>query len=81
MLIAFTELTGKKPKYLFLDEIQNIRDYGSLFRKRLDAKVYLSGSSSQLTPLNITEELRGRSINYEIYPLSFKEFLRFKGFS
>jgi len=27
----------------------------------------LSGSSSQLTPLNIAEELRGRSVNYEIY--------------
>jgi predicted AAA+ superfamily ATPase len=81
ILISFMELTGKQPKYLFLDEIQNVKDYGRWFRKRLNARIYLSGSSSQLTPLNIAEELRGRSVNYEIYPLSFKEFLRFKGFN
>ncbi len=80
ILIAFVELTGKQPKYVFLDEIQNVENYGSWFRKRLNSRVYLSGSSSRLTPSNIAEELRGRSVNYEVYPLSFKEFLRFKGF-
>ncbi len=80
ILLTFVELTGKQPKYIFLDEVQNVENYGSWFRKRLNSRVYLSGSSSQLTPLRIAEELRGRSINYEVYPLSFKEFLRFKGF-
>ncbi|BCU71230.1 ATP-binding protein [Stygiolobus caldivivus] len=79
LLTSFIELTGKQPKYLFFDEIQNVRGYGSWFRKKINAKIYLSGSSSQLTPINIAEELRGRSINYEVYPLSFREFLRFKG--
>lgn len=79
MLIAFYELTGKKPKYLFLDEIQNVENYGSWFRKRIEAKVYLSGSSSALTPLKIAEELRGRSINFEVFPLSFSEYLSFLG--
>ena len=81
VLIAFVELTGKDPKYIFLDEVQNVKNYGSWFRKRLNAKVFLSGSTSELTPKRIAEELRGRSVNYEVYPLSFKEFLRFKGFS
>ncbi|AWR98695.1 ATP-binding protein [Metallosphaera hakonensis] len=81
LLVSFMELTGKQPKYLFLDEIQNVKDYGSWFRRKLNARVYLSGSSSLLTPLNIAEELRGRSVSYEVYPLSFKEFLRFKGVS
>lgn len=80
ILTIFVELTGKQPKYIFLDEVQNVENYGSWFRKRLGSRVYLSGSSSQLTPLRIAEELRGRSVNYEVYPLSFKEFLRFKGF-
>lgn len=76
MIIAFYELTGKAPKYLFLDEIQSVKDYGSWFRKRLD-KVFISGSSSSLSPRNIAEELRGRSINFEVFPLSFKEYLSF----
>ena len=81
VLIAFVELTGKQPKYIFLDEVQNVKNYGSWFRKRLNARIFLSGSTSELTPRKIAEELRGRSVNYEVYPLSFKEFLRFKGFS
>ncbi|BDC19834.1 AAA family ATPase [Acidianus sp. HS-5] len=44
-LVSFTELTGKQPKYLFLDEIQNVKGYGSWFRKKINARVYLSGSS------------------------------------
>jgi predicted AAA+ superfamily ATPase len=79
MLVAFRELTGKAPKYLFLDEIQSVKDYGSWFRKRLNAKVYLSGSSSSLTPMKIAEELRGRSVNFEVFPLSFREYLTFLG--
>jgi hypothetical protein len=80
IILSFEELTGKTPKYIFFDEIQDVKDYGSWFRKKLNARIFLSGSSSQLTPLNIANELRGRSVNYEVYPLSFKEFLRFKGF-
>jgi len=78
---AFVELTGKQPKYIFFDEIQNVKDYGSWFRRRINAGVFLTGSSSELTPLKIAEELRGRSINFEVYPLSFREFLRFEGFT
>lgn len=81
MLVGFYELTGKRPKYLFLDEIQGVRDYGGWFRKRLDARVYLSGSSSALTPKRIAGELRGRCVNYEVYPLSFREYLSFLGHS
>lgn len=81
VLKAFIELTGKQPKYIFFDEIQNIKGYGSWFRKRFNGRVFLSGSSSELTPLRIAEELRGRSINFEVYPLSFREFLKFKNFT
>jgi Predicted ATPase (AAA+ superfamily) len=45
MLKAFMELTGNEPSYIFLDEIHNVENYGSWFRKRLNAKIYLSGSS------------------------------------
>lgn len=81
MLVGFYELTGKRPRYLFLDEIQGVKDYGGWLRKRLDARVYLSGSSSALTPKRIAGELRGRCVNYEVHPLSFREYLSFLGHS
>ncbi|MBC7091781.1 MAG: ATP-binding protein [Nitrososphaeria archaeon] len=81
MLVAFYELTGKKPKHIFLDEVQVVKGYGAWFRRRLDARIYISGSSSTLTPKNIAEELRGRCLSYEIYPLSFREYLSFVGYS
>ncbi len=82
MLKAFYELSKpdtSKATYFFLDEIQNVRDYGRWFRKRLNAKLYISGSTSMLSSKNIAEELRGRSIDYTVYPLSFREYLSFKG--
>lgn len=79
MLIAFQELTGKNPKYLFLDEIQKVKDYGGWFRKNLQSRIFISGSSSELTPKKIAEELRGRSVNFEVFPLSFSEYLNFLG--
>ncbi|MEM4216767.1 MAG: ATP-binding protein [Candidatus Methanomethylicaceae archaeon] len=80
MLSAFYELTAKKPKYLFLDEIQTVEGYGSWLRRRSDSKVYISGSSSLLAPNDIAEELRGRCMSYEVYPLSFREYLSFLGY-
>jgi len=44
-------------------------------------KVIVTGSSSKLLKQDIATELRGKAISSEIYPLSFKEFLRFKQIS
>ncbi len=82
MLKAFYELSRpdtRFPLYLFLDEVQNVKEYGGWFRKRLDARYYISGSTSRLTSKSVAEELRGRSVDYVVYPLSFKEYLRFTG--
>lgn len=41
--------------------------------------IYISGSSSKLLSGEIATALRGRSIDFMVLPLSFKEFLKFKG--
>jgi predicted AAA+ superfamily ATPase len=74
---------GKKPKFLFLDEIQNIPLWSKWVRRILDNQdihLFLSGSSSKLSSLEIPTELGGRSWEIKVYPLNFREFLRFKGF-
>ena len=66
--------------YFFFDEIQRIENWEMFVRRLLDTEnvqVYLTGSSSKLLSTEIATSLRGRSLSVEIFPLSFKEFLRF----
>jgi predicted AAA+ superfamily ATPase len=37
--------------------------------------IFITGSNSKFLSTDIATSLRGRSINYELFPLSFKEFL------
>lgn len=81
LLPAIQEVWGKKPKYLFLDELQNIPDWPKWLRRIIDTeeiKIVVTGSSSKMSSFEIPTELRGRSFEIQILPLSFKEFLRFK---
>ncbi len=67
--------------YLFLDEITSIKGWeGWLSRvhEQTKGKLKLIVASSIRTVSNITKPLRGRVIEYELFPLSFREFLSFK---
>jgi len=86
MLNIFYEIypENKKQKvYLFLDEVQNVPMWERFVRSIIDSEeiqVFISGSSSKLLSMEIATSLRGRTLSYYIYPFSFKEFLRAKGF-
>jgi len=76
------ELYREKGLVLLLDEIQNIPNWSKWVRRMLDTlnyRIILTGSSSKLSSKEIPTELRGRCLTLELYPLSFREFLRFKG--
>ena len=84
MLPAADELFNKKIKYLFLDELHNIPSWGKWLRRvydNRDMKIFVSGSSSRMSEEEIPTELRGRFLEIKIFPLSFKEFLKFKELS
>jgi len=83
MLESFYELypnNKKKEIYLFLDEIQNVSSWEKFARTCLDEniKVYLSGSSSKMLSKEIATSMRGRTLVYQIFPFSFREFLKAK---
>ena len=66
--------------WLFMDEIQNIPGWESWVRGRSeteDIKIFVTGSSSQMLSREIGTKLTGRHVSFEVYPLSFREFLRF----
>lgn len=66
--------------WLFMDEVQNIPGWESWVRGRSeteDIKIFVTGSSSQMLSREIGTKLTGRNVSFEVYPLSFAEFLRF----
>ncbi|MCG7850181.1 MAG: ATP-binding protein [ANME-2 cluster archaeon] len=84
ILEAYYELYPENTEemlYIFFDEIQNI-DNWELFIRRVhdkkNARIYITGSSSKLLSKEIATSLRGRTLSYYLFPLSFKEFLQFK---
>ena len=71
-----------KDVYMFFDEIQNI-DGWDLFVLRVFKSycqhVYVTGSNAKLLSSEISTALRGWTLDYEMLPLSYQEFCRFKG--
>ncbi len=67
--------------YFFFDEIQNI-DWWEKFVRRLydnaNTNIFITWSNAKLLSKEIATSLRWRSLSYEVLPLSFNEFLRFK---
>lgn len=81
LLPTADELFNKKIKYLFLDELHNIPNWSKWLRRiydNNDLKIFVSGSSSRMSEKEIPTELRGRFLEIKIFPLSFREFLKFK---
>ncbi|MEK7168793.1 MAG: ATP-binding protein [Patescibacteria group bacterium] len=73
---------GKKPKFLFLDELQLIPNWSKWVRRVLDSediKLVITGSSSKMGSSELPTELRGRAEETKIVPLNLDEFMRFKG--
>ena len=66
--------------WYFLDELQDVPGWELYARRLLDShlvQLCLTGSSSKLLAREIATQMRGRSIDVEVFPLSFAEFLRF----
>jgi len=68
--------------WFFFDEIQELDLWEKFVRRVYDTlsrNIFISGSNARLLSREIATELRGRSLPFEIMPLSFREFLFFKG--
>lgn len=82
LIRMFIEITGKEPKRLFFDEVQNVKNWEFALRELLDARkyeIYVTGSSSKLLSKEIATSLRGRTLSYLLLSFSFREFLIAKG--
>jgi uncharacterized protein len=73
-------LPGSDRAYLFVDEVQNIREWeraiGSIYTEDV-ADIIVSGSNAQLLSSDLATRLTGRYVEIPVHPLRFGEFLRF----
>ena len=68
--------------YFFFDEIQLIEGWEFFVLrifKHYSKHIYVSGSNASMLSAELKSSLRGWADDYETYPLSFKEYCRFKG--
>lgn len=83
LIESYYELFPKKRDetiYLFLDEIHVVENWELFIRRIYDTmkiSIFITGSSSKLAGSEISTSLRGRTLTYEIFPLSFMEYLTF----
>ena len=83
ILECHIEMTGKENPMLFLDEIHNIDGWEKFARRMADSKqtVWITGSNAKMFSKEIMTTLGGRFIPIEVYPYSFREFLRSRNIS
>ena len=70
-------------KYLFIDEVQNVRDYEEVvnaYNSDGGFSIFITGSNSYLLSGELMTKLTGRYVEFEMFTLSFSEFLDMKGF-
>lgn len=78
-----SQTTPKEKIYLFIDEIQNVDSFEEVingYRTDGGYSIFITGSNSYLLSGEMSTKLTGRYIEFELYTLSFDEYLEMKRF-
>lgn len=81
MISPFESINGMK--YLFIDEIQNVEGFEEVlngFRGEGGWSIFITGSNSYLLSGELITKLTGRYLEFEMFPLSFGEYIQMKHF-
>lgn len=74
------KIVNKKKYYIFLDEIQKVDKFeevvNSLRASAENLSIFITGSNSKLLSNELSTVLSGRYVLFNIYPLSYKEFVK-----
>ena len=73
-------ITDNEKKYIFIDEIQNVKNFEEVINGyREDGhSIFITGSNSYLLSGELVTKLTGRYIEIEMYTLTFYEYLEMK---
>ena len=78
-----SKIVDKDFKYLFIDEIQNVKGFETLinsYREEGNISIFITGSNSYLLSGELITKLTGRYIEIEMMTLSFYEYVDMKKF-
>ena len=67
--------------YLFIDEIQNVHDFEEVinaYRGEGNYSIFITGSNSYLLSGELVTKLTGRYLEFELFTLSFDEYVEMK---
>lgn len=84
VIMAYMEMFPDIPikdVYMFFDEIQLIKDWEYFVLRVFKSyckNIYVCGSNATMLSSELGSALRGYPLEYETYPLSFKEYCKFK---
>lgn len=70
-------------KYLFIDEIQNVDGFEEVingYREENKYSIFITGSNSYLLSGELATKLTGRYLEFELYTLTFEEYIGMKQF-
>lgn len=70
-------------KYIFIDEIQNVNGFETMinaFREEGEYSIFITGSNSYLLSGELVTKLTGRYLEFEIFTLTFDEYIGMKRF-
>ena len=77
------KIIDNKKYYIFLDEIQRVNKFedvvNSLRASIENISIFITGSNSKLLSNELSTVLSGRYVLFNIYPLSYKEFIELTG--
>lgn len=77
------KITGQNIKYLFLDEVQQVKDWELFVKGAYDTqrftKIYITGSNSDLLQNQFATLLSGRYFANTVRPLSLREIFQING--
>jgi len=77
------KIIDEKKYYVFLDEIQKVEKFedvvNSLRASIENISIFITGSNSKLLSNELSTVLSGRYVLFNIYPLSYKEFIELTG--
>lgn len=81
-LFCESRLVDQQPHYFLIDEVQNAADFWrqlTSLRQKEQCDLYVTGSNSRLLTSDVATDFRGRSKNFEVFPLSFAEVNQYMG--
>ena len=80
--LLYPDKRNREKIYCFFDEIQAVPGWESFIDRLLrteNCEVYITGSSANMLSKEITTEMRGRALSWELFPFSFGEYLDYRG--